>query len=77
MAVSFCGHDNNFCIAVTGEPFWEMIIIDVNRMKIAGQTKINQAVQKVIVNPKMIDFVTVIGENRVLNFKTKEDQILP
>lgn len=41
MGISFCGEDNNFCVAFTGEPTWEIILVDLKRMSILSSLKLN------------------------------------
>ena len=46
-------------------------------MKVIGSVKLNFQIQKIIVNPKSVDQISVISEKKIKNFKMKEDNIFP
>jgi hypothetical protein len=46
-------------------------------MKVIGNVKLTFLIQKIIVNPKQVDQITIISDKKIKNFKTKEDGIFP
>jgi len=76
VSLSFCGENSNFCVAVTGEPDWEIVYIDLIRMKIIGSLKIREQIDMINVNPKQIDQITIIQGEKIRSFRSKEDTII-
>lgn len=60
---------------ITNEPDYQLIYLDLSRLRIVGVLNLNRPVSRIAIHPQESHYVLVCGENFLKSYKIREQSV--
>lgn len=72
--LAFSGGDARFLVCMTGSPSYQIMFLDIARMKQLGMATLGHAISRLCINPKENHVISFSGQNMMKILRVQENQ---